>query len=99
MSDKNKKKTRDEQIEDVQAKMDDARKARLEIAAKRAAAKGKDKQDNYSKFQEYWASERRAYGRDKDLEEILWPHLKAIGHDSPEKFEQGIAHFGLKKGK
>jgi len=99
MSEKNKKKTRDEQIEDVQAKMDSARKARLEIAAKRAARTGKTKTDNFSKFQEYWATERKAYGRDKDLEEVIWPHLKAIGCDSPEKFEQGIAHFGLKKGK
>lgn len=93
---KSKKKTREEQIDDVQAKMDEARKARLEIAAKRAARTGK-KEDNYSKFQEWWAAERRAYGRDKDLEEILWPHLKAIGHDSPEKFEAGVQHFGLKK--
>lgn len=93
-----KKKTREEQIDDVQAKMDEARKARLEHASKRSA-KSKDKKDNYVRFQEYWAAERRHYGRDKDLEEIIWPHLKAIGCDSPERFEEGIAHFGLKKGK
>jgi len=94
-----KKKTREEQIDDVQARLNAARQARLELAAKRAAAKGKDKKDNYSKFQEWWAAERKSYGRDKDLEEIIWPHLKAIGCDSPEKFAEGVAHFGLKKGK
>jgi hypothetical protein len=99
MSDSKKRKTRDEQIDDVQAKMDEARKARLEIAARRAAKNGKDKQDHLTKFKEWWAAERRAYGRDKDLEEIIWPHLKSIGCDSPEKFEEGVAHFGLKKGK
>jgi hypothetical protein len=94
-----KKKTREEQIDDVQAKLDAARQARIENAAKKTAKSGKDKQDNYAAFQEYWAAARKSYGRDKDLEEILWPHLKAIGHDSPEKFEAGVQHFGLKKGK
>jgi hypothetical protein len=94
-----KKKTREEQIDGVQAKLEESRKARLEIAAKRAARNGTDKVNHYVLFQEWWATERKSYGRDKDLEEILWPHLKAIGADSPEKFEAGVQHFGLKKGK
>lgn len=91
-----KKKTREEQIEGVQSKLEEARQARLEIAAKRAQAKG-IKKDHYSDFQEWWALNRKNYNKGKELEEILWPHLKAIGCDAPESFEKGVLHFGLKK--
>jgi hypothetical protein len=94
-----KKKTRDEQIEDVQSKLDASRQARIELAAKRAASKGDKSQNNYIAFQEWWAVNRKAYNRAKDLEEVIWAHLKAIGSNSPEKFEDGVAHFGLKKAK
>lgn len=48
-------------------------------------------------FRIFWAQAKAAYGKAKDLEEILWLHLKAAKLDSPEKFEAGLAHFGLKK--
>lgn len=48
-------------------------------------------------FRKYWAQEKYKYGKSKDLEPILWMHLKATKNDSPTKFEDGIAHFGLKK--
>lgn len=48
-------------------------------------------------FRLYWAQNKYKYGKAKDLEEILWVHLKAAKLDHPEKFEDGIAHFGLKK--
>lgn len=48
-------------------------------------------------FSAYWASARKNYKRPKDLEDVLWAHLKSIGHDKPDLFEKGIEHFGLKK--
>lgn len=32
----------------------------------------------------------------KEMEEILWLHLKASGFDTKDKFEKGIKHFGYK---
>lgn len=48
-------------------------------------------------FRKYWAQAKRQYGKAKDLEGILWLHLKSSGNDVPEKFEMGLVHFGLKK--
>jgi hypothetical protein len=48
-------------------------------------------------FRKFWALNKRQYGKAKDLEPILWEHIKASKMDSPEKFEAGLAHFGLKK--
>lgn len=48
-------------------------------------------------FRIFWASEKQKYGKSKDLEQILWLHLKAVKLDEPEKFEDGLKHFGLKK--
>lgn len=48
-------------------------------------------------FRVFWASEKRKYGKGKDLEEIIWLHLKTMKMDNPDKFEAGLAHFGLKK--
>lgn len=48
-------------------------------------------------FRKFWAQQKYKYGKSKDLEPILWAHLKATHYDEPAKFEDGIAHFGLKK--
>lgn len=48
-------------------------------------------------FKYFWATARKEYGKAKDLEDILWAHLKATGNDKPELFEKGLKHFGLKK--
>jgi len=48
-------------------------------------------------FRVYWAQAKANFGQTKALEEIIWSHLKAIKKDEPNKFEEGIAHFGLKK--
>lgn len=48
-------------------------------------------------FRKFWAEQKYQYGKSKDLEPILWAHFKATQHDDPAKFEDGIAHFGLKK--
>lgn len=48
-------------------------------------------------FKMFWAKTRKQYKASKELEQILWIHLKATGNDKPEKFEDGLVHFGLKK--
>jgi hypothetical protein len=48
-------------------------------------------------FRLFWATNRTKYGKTKDLEDILWIHLKAVKMDDPSKFEEGMKHFGLKK--
>ena len=53
--------------------------------------------DRRNKFKLFWAQARKQFGKPKDLESILWIHLKATGNDHPDNFENGIAHFGLKR--
>jgi hypothetical protein len=48
-------------------------------------------------FRIFWASAKKEYKKSKDLEDVLWAHLKATGNDKPELFEKGLQHFGLKK--
>jgi hypothetical protein len=48
-------------------------------------------------FRVFWAQAKSAYGKSKDLEDVLWLHLKSIKMDKPEQFEDGLRHFGLKK--
>lgn len=48
-------------------------------------------------FRRFWAREKYKYGMPKNLEEVIWLHLKAVKKDEPNQFEEGIAHFGLKK--
>lgn len=62
-----------------------------------ASAPALSEEQKKEKFRIFWAQEKTKYGRPKELEEILWLHLKAIKHDAPEKFDAGIKHFGLKK--
>ena len=48
-------------------------------------------------FRLFWAQEKKSYGKKKDLESILWMHLMESGFAEPEKFKDGLSHFGLKK--
>jgi len=48
-------------------------------------------------FRIFWVSQKSKYGKSKSLEKALWLHLKTIGMNSPEKFVEGLANFGLKK--
>jgi hypothetical protein len=54
-------------------------------------------QDTREAFAAFWAIAKKDYRKSKDLEDILWAHLKASGFDKPELFEKGLEHFGLKK--
>ena len=102
IKEKKKKMNRDEQIEDIRMTLEEARVIRLqkqtEANKKNPNANQESELKRRQAFQEFWAMSRRAYGRpEKEIEDILWAHLKAIKHDNPEKFDAGIKHFGLKK--
>lgn len=47
-------------------------------------------------FRVFWAKEKSKYGKKKELESILWAHMKSAGFTDPKMFEQGLKHFGLK---
>ncbi len=48
-------------------------------------------------FRIFWASHKAKYGKARALERTVWLHLKAVKMDTPETFENGLVHFGLKK--
>lgn len=48
-------------------------------------------------FRVFWAKSKKQYGKSKSIEEVIWVHLKSMNMDEPEKFEDGLKHFGLKK--
>jgi len=73
-------------------------KAMAQSTYKPAPRKLKEREKRES-FRLFWTQNKRKYGKSKNLENIIWLHLKAIKMDEPEKFESGIAHFGLKKTK
>jgi NADH/NAD ratio-sensing transcriptional regulator Rex len=55
-------------------------------------------QQKREQFRLFWALAKRKYGKTaKDLEEIVWLHLKSSKMTDPSQFEAGIVHFGLKK--
>jgi len=56
-----------------------------------------DVKDAREAFRKYWLVNKKAYGREKDIEEILWIHLKSVSCIQPDQFEDGITEFGLKK--
>jgi len=74
-----------------------ARKKRLEYyEALRASEDKEDIRNHRDEFKKFWSEKRTEYKRSKELEDIIWLHLKAIGKTKPEEFEEGIRHFGLK---
>jgi|WetSurMetagenome_2_1015567.scaffolds.fasta_scaffold692839_2 hypothetical protein len=85
--------TREEQIEKVQDIIEERNKLKQEILAKRKQANSKV--DFYPQFQEFWAQNRKKYNQSKEIGEIIWIHLLSSGYAEPEKFEEGIKHFGL----
>lgn len=78
-----------EALEKEQAEFQSARQANFEAPS--------SLRDSRSVFSDFWAIAKKDYKKTKDLEDILWAHLKASGHDKPELFEKGLEHFGLKK--
>ena len=52
-------------------------------------------EEKRNQFRMWWAEQKYRFGKGKDLEPILWMHLKAIDHTKPEQFEKGLQNFGL----
>lgn len=87
----------------VEQKLEGATEMTVAEARARRAALHKPKapelteEETREEFRKFWAQQKSKYGKSKDLEEILWLHIKAVKKASPEQFEEGVAHFGLKK--
>lgn len=91
----------------VQAPVVEKEEMTLEEAkAYRAAAHAKNKKGHTvvltenecrEEFRKFWAMHKSKFGKGKDLEPIVWTHLKAIGMTHPAQFDKGLEHFGLKK--
>ena len=54
-------------------------------------------QEKREQFRLFWAENKYKFGKAKELEGILWLHLKAAKLDDPKDFDKGLAHFGLKE--
>lgn len=44
-------------------------------------------------FRVFFAKKKASMNLDKDLEKIIYMHIRSSGHLSPELFEQGFSHF------
>lgn len=84
-----------EQIEKRDMTPDEAKAFRASLA--KPEVRQLTERERREAFRVFWAKSKRQYGKAKDLEQILWVHLKAVKMDQPEKFEAGLKHFGLKK--
>lgn len=92
MADEKKQEKREKKSE---MSLQDARAYRASLYKEKA--KELAEHEKREMFRLHWAENKYKYGKAKDLEEILWVHLKAAKLNDPENFEKGIAHFGLKK--
>ena len=81
--------------EDEQMSLEEARAYRASLY--KPSERPLQEHEKKEAFRIFWASNRRQYGKGKNLESILWTHLKAVKLDEPSKFEEGLKHFGLKK--
>jgi len=89
---------KDKKTSDIQKKLEEAKQMRLEQAEKLGKASPKKEEDAKEAWDLFWIQNRKAYGESKEIGKILWLHLKAIGCNKPEKFEEGIKNFGINKG-
>ena len=71
-----------------------ARKRRLALAIDKTAEKKEDTSKAREDFRKHFAKIKKKLKLGKDLEEIIWTHLKAIKCDKQELFDKGIKHFG-----
>lgn len=92
MSKKNKEKG---QSENKEMSLEEAKAYRASLY--KPELKVLSEQEKREAFRLFWAQEKSKYGKKKELEEIIWLHLKSSKLDKPEDFEKGLSHFGLKK--
>jgi len=52
--------------------------------------------NNRKEFKSYFIRLKRKLKLDSSLEEVIWLHLRAMGFDHKDKFDEGIKHFGYK---
>ena len=90
-----KNKSQDISEESEEMSLEEARAYRANLAALKSAPKRED--ERREDFRKFWAENKAKYGKEKDLEQVLWLHLKAINKDNSDSFEAGLSHFGLTK--
>jgi hypothetical protein len=95
------KKNMKQEIEKVAEKakemsLEEAKKWRASLAKPAASLALKEDQVREA-WRLYWAQEKSKWANSKDLEHIIWLHLKAVAMAAPARFEEGIKHFGLKR--
>lgn len=78
-------------VEDIREKLESSRQ---NYSAPQANSHELSARDAFSEF---WARVRKEYDRPRDLESVIWAHLKSSGYDQPHLFEAGLTHFGLRK--
>ena len=47
-------------------------------------------------FRIWWTQNQKKYQQSKNLEDIIWEHLKAVEMTDEDSFQEGVEHFGLK---
>lgn len=85
MTEKKTKKSSEERAEQ-------ARKKRLALFVSKAQPK--EETNEREEFRKYFLKISKKLALKRSVEEILWTHLKTIGCDKKEKFDEGIKHFG-----
>jgi len=79
-------------------KIDDALKKAKELRRKNYEASLKSVESSSKEdFRVFFSQSKNKLNLDPKLEEIIWLHFKAAGFDKKDKFEEGLAHFGIKK--
>ena len=53
-------------------------------------------EDSREEFRKYFVGLKRKLNLAPELENVIWLHLKAVGMDKKEKFNEGVTHFGYK---
>lgn len=86
---------KEEEIQSEEMTLQEAKAFRASL--NKVTVKDLNDQEKREAFRIFWAQEKAKYGKSKDLEPILWAHLKSVKLDQPDKFEAGIKHFGLTK--
>ena len=89
---------KDKKVQQMESKQMTAEEAKAYRASKHVPQEVQlTNEQKREQFRIFWAQAKRKYGKSKDLEEIVWLHLKSSKMDEPSKFEAGLVHFGLKK--
>lgn len=53
-------------------------------------------EDSREEFRKYFVGLKRKLNLAPELEHVIWLHLKAVGMDKKDKFNEGVTHFGYK---